>query len=94
MVLAQILVISFSFKWYWMERRWRSNYCSFRRSKKFVWMRVARGYQLRVLRKDNQVHKFDGFHSEDLDALKDAIKIFYKLPIDTKETSVKGWNWG
>ncbi|KAI9306000.1 FACT complex component Pob3 [Cunninghamella echinulata] len=62
--------------------------------KKFVWMRVARGYQLRVLRKDNQVHKFDGFHSEDLDALKDAIKIFYKLPIDTKETSVKGWNWG
>jgi structure-specific recognition protein 1 len=29
-----------------------------------------------------------------LDELKEAVKIFYKIPVDVKEVSVKGWNWG
>jgi structure-specific recognition protein 1 len=32
--------------------------------RKFTWIRGARGYQLRILHNDNQVHKFDGFRSE------------------------------
>jgi structure-specific recognition protein 1 len=32
--------------------------------RKFLWMRAARGYQLRVSLKDNQILKFDGFRSD------------------------------
>lgn len=32
--------------------------------KRTNWMRVARGYELRVTMKDNVIHKFDGFKSE------------------------------
>ncbi|KAI9365718.1 hypothetical protein BD770DRAFT_433196 [Pilaira anomala] len=62
--------------------------------KKMSWTRAARGFELRVLKKDNTVLKFDGFKPDDLDELKEAIKIFYKLPVEVKEVSVKGWNWG
>ncbi|KAI8071472.1 hypothetical protein BC940DRAFT_253091 [Gongronella butleri] len=61
---------------------------------RFSWMRVARGYQLRLYTKDNTIMRFDGFRAEDLDTIKDAVKRFYKLPLDTKEPSLKGWNWG
>ncbi|CAO3587986.1 unnamed protein product [Absidia cylindrospora] len=62
--------------------------------RKFVWIRAARGYQLRVSLKDNQTLKFDGFRSDDIDAVKDALKTFYKKDLEVKELSVKGWNWG
>ncbi|SAM07010.1 hypothetical protein [Absidia glauca] len=62
--------------------------------RKFTWIRGARGYQLRILHNDNQVHKFDGFRSEDAEVVKDALKAFYKKDLETKEPSVKGWNWG
>ncbi|OBZ84584.1 FACT complex subunit pob3 [Choanephora cucurbitarum] len=62
--------------------------------KKMTWIRAARGFELRVAQKDNTVLRFDGFKSEDLEELKDAVKLFYKIPVDVKEVSVKGWNWG
>ncbi|KAI8089416.1 uncharacterized protein BX664DRAFT_280352 [Halteromyces radiatus] len=62
--------------------------------RKFTWIRVARGYQLRVSLKDNQVLKFDGFHLDDMEGVKDAIRSFYKKDLELKEPSVKGWNWG
>ncbi|CEG63781.1 hypothetical protein RMATCC62417_00870 [Rhizopus microsporus] len=62
--------------------------------KKTNWMRVARGYELRVTMKDNVVHKFDGFKSEDFEELRDALKLLYRLNLEVKEVSVKGWNWG
>ncbi|GAN00714.1 FACT complex subunit pob3 [Mucor ambiguus] len=62
--------------------------------KKMSWTRAARGFELRVLQKDNTVLKFDGFKPDDLDELKESVKAFYKLPIEVKEVSVKGWNWG
>ncbi|KAI8342238.1 hypothetical protein BD560DRAFT_493380 [Blakeslea trispora] len=62
--------------------------------KKMTWIRAARGFELRVVQKDNTVFRFDGFRSEDVDELRDAVKLFYKIPFDVKEVSVKGWNWG
>ena len=32
--------------------------------KKLTWLRAARGYQIRVLSKDNSVYKFDGFKAD------------------------------
>ncbi|ORX46533.1 SSrecog-domain-containing protein [Hesseltinella vesiculosa] len=62
--------------------------------RRFAWIRVARGYQLRVYLKDNHIQRFDGFKNEDLDGLKDAVKKFYKMQIEVKEPCLKGWNWG
>ncbi|KAI8147611.1 hypothetical protein BJV82DRAFT_507931 [Fennellomyces sp. T-0311] len=62
--------------------------------KKLTWLRAARGYQIRVLSKDNNVFKFDGFKSDDFEEAKDAVKMYYKLQLEPKELSVKGWNWG
>ncbi|KAL0096383.1 hypothetical protein J3Q64DRAFT_1669180 [Phycomyces blakesleeanus] len=62
--------------------------------KKMSWIRAARGYQLRVTLKDGGVSKFDGFKSEDFEVLKDTAKLYYKIVVESKELSVKGWNWG
>ncbi|CAO3628976.1 unnamed protein product [Mucor hiemalis] len=58
------------------------------------WIRAARGFELRVLKKDNSILRFDGFKADDLEELKEAVKVFYKIPVESKEVSVKGWNWG
>ncbi|KAJ8654000.1 hypothetical protein O0I10_010336 [Lichtheimia ornata] len=62
--------------------------------KKVSWSRAARGHQVRIVVKDNTVYKFDGFRSEDFDDLKDAVKLYYKVQLEAKELSVRGWNWG
>ncbi|KAI9248518.1 hypothetical protein BDA99DRAFT_446206 [Phascolomyces articulosus] len=62
--------------------------------KKLSWNRGARGNQMRVLLKDNTIYKFDGFKSDDFEEAKDAIKMYYKIQLEQKELSVRGWNWG
>ncbi|KAI8982116.1 hypothetical protein BDF20DRAFT_973230 [Mycotypha africana] len=62
--------------------------------KKLTWMKAARGYELRVIQKEDNILRFDGFKLEDLEDLREAVKIFYKMPVEVKEVSVKGWNWG
>ncbi|KAI8393746.1 uncharacterized protein BYT42DRAFT_552134 [Radiomyces spectabilis] len=62
--------------------------------KKLSWIRVARGYGLRIVLKDNTIMKFDGFESEFFEDLSKAVKQFYSLQLEAKELSVKGWNWG
>ncbi|KAH7103322.1 FACT complex subunit POB3 [Auriculariales sp. MPI-PUGE-AT-0066] len=59
------------------------------------WMRVARGFQLRVGLKDNRRRiTFDGFQREDHDKLASIFKQYYDIAVDTKDISFKGWNWG
>ncbi|RUP49022.1 hypothetical protein BC936DRAFT_143450 [Jimgerdemannia flammicorona] len=62
--------------------------------RKLHWLRVARNHQLRVTVKDGGVHKFDGFKKEDFEDIRDIVKTLYKMPLEPKEMSVKGWNWG
>ncbi|PJF17714.1 High mobility group (HMG) box domain-containing protein [Paramicrosporidium saccamoebae] len=59
-----------------------------------AWFRAMRGYELRIYLKDGSVHKFDGLPAEALEELKDFVKEHYQVPFETKELSVKGWNWG
>ncbi|KAI0081628.1 SSrecog-domain-containing protein [Panus rudis PR-1116 ss-1] len=58
------------------------------------WIRVARNYQLRIGLKDRRRETFDGFSREDHDKLAQLFKQHFSVALETKETSLKGWNWG
>ncbi|GAA5958801.1 hypothetical protein JCM21900_004768 [Sporobolomyces salmonicolor] len=57
------------------------------------WIRVARNFQMRI-----GTHKarttFDGFLRDDFERLSNLCKQYYNITIETKDTSVRGWNWG
>ncbi|KAG1509764.1 hypothetical protein G6F52_011066 [Rhizopus delemar] len=78
----------------WKGPRDRTVLVSPEEVKRMNWIRVARGYELRVTLKDNVIHKFDGFKNDDFEELRDALKLLYKIILEVKEISVKGWNWG
>ncbi|ETW81622.1 hypothetical protein HETIRDRAFT_475056 [Heterobasidion irregulare TC 32-1] len=58
------------------------------------WLRVARGFQLRVGLKDRRRETFDGFEREDHDKLASILKQHFGVTLEPQEVSVKGWNWG
>ncbi|KAK1216887.1 FACT complex subunit [Marasmius sp. AFHP31] len=61
------------------------------------WIRVARNFQLRVgLKVGNEQRKetFDGFAREDHDRLATLLKNHFSVTLETREISLKGWNWG
>ncbi|PWN47672.1 putative POB3-protein that binds to DNA polymerase I, partial [Violaceomyces palustris] len=71
----------------------------------FAWIRVARNYQLRInLVKDRETASaaqpnprrstFDGFLREDYEKLSSHIRQFFDKPLESKEVSTRGWNWG
>lgn len=63
--------------------------------RRLQWQRVARGYGLRVYTKSGHIHKLDGFTSDDYETLGDAVKkLFAGITLETRDISVKGWNWG
>ncbi|KAF9910746.1 FACT complex subunit [Lobosporangium transversale] len=62
--------------------------------KRTTWLRAARNFQLRIQLRDGRIVKFDGFQRDDFEKLRDIIKANYGLQLETKEMSVKGWNWG
>ncbi|GAA5820920.1 hypothetical protein JCM11251_001876 [Rhodosporidiobolus azoricus] len=57
------------------------------------WIRVARNYQMRI-GTHKQRTTFDGFLREDHERLSNLCKQYYNITIETKDTSVRGWNWG
>lgn len=62
----------------------------------FAWLKVARGYQLRITttNHDKRRETFDGFHRDDLDHLSSAVSEYFHRRLDQVEVSVRGWNWG
>ncbi|CAJ0768840.1 11229_t:CDS:10 [Entrophospora sp. SA101] len=62
--------------------------------KKIQWYRVARNYQLCVILKSGNSARFEGFSQESLGTLKDFIKLNYKMTLEVRELSLKGWHWG
>ncbi|KII90788.1 hypothetical protein PLICRDRAFT_545698 [Plicaturopsis crispa FD-325 SS-3] len=58
------------------------------------WLRVARGFQLRVGMKDRRKEHFDGFSREDHDKVAGLLKQHFAVTLEGKEISFKGWNWG
>ncbi|KAH8921649.1 SSrecog-domain-containing protein [Atractiella rhizophila] len=63
----------------------------------FQWLRVARNFQLRVGLKGEKGKRrdtFDGFKAEDYDKLQNLTRQCFDLPIEVREFSARGWNWG
>lgn len=59
------------------------------------WIRVARGFQLRIgLKGEKRRVAYEGFEREDHERLKNAVNHYYNITLEEKETSVRGWNWG
>jgi len=58
------------------------------------WLRVARGFGIKIILHDGQHHKYDGFKEIDYEKLKEFYKKNYDMVLEEKELSVKGWNWG
>jgi structure-specific recognition protein 1 len=62
--------------------------------KSLGWMRVARGFELKIFLKDGSIVKFDGFKEQDYHSLVEFSKKHYGKDIPETEVSLKGWNWG
>ncbi|KAG0141267.1 hypothetical protein CROQUDRAFT_664094 [Cronartium quercuum f. sp. fusiforme G11] len=67
------------------------------------WIKVARGYQIRIgLSRDLPEIKvgdrrrvtFDGFRTDDHDKLANLFKQYFHVTLETKDMSLRGWNWG
>lgn len=59
-----------------------------------LWQRASVGFRLRLGLDDRSIVLFDGFHRDDVDRVQAAMKRFYRLTLETREPSVRGWNWG
>lgn len=62
--------------------------------KRAQWLSVAKGHELRLQLKNGNVVKFDGFPADTQDELKRTLRGYYGVELETKELSVRGWNWG
>lgn len=62
--------------------------------KRAQWHRVAKNYGLRLQLGDGGQRRFDGFSEDSFDELKLVLQRFYSLPLEHKELSSRGWNWG
>ncbi|KAJ7231684.1 structure-specific recognition protein-domain-containing protein [Mycena haematopus] len=58
------------------------------------WLRVARGFQLRIGLKDRKRDTFDGFKREDLKKVTELFKNHFQITVEEIDVSFKGWNWG
>ncbi|KAK9460270.1 uncharacterized protein V1516DRAFT_676179 [Lipomyces oligophaga] len=58
------------------------------------WSRAAKGYECRVLTKDRGVVQFDGFDVDDFEKLKNTVKHHFDVVLESKQHSIRGWNWG
>lgn len=58
------------------------------------WMRVARGFGLKIILKDGQNYKYHGFKEIEYERLKDYYSKNYNVPLREQDLCVKGWNWG
>lgn len=59
------------------------------------WIRVARGFQLRIgLKGEKRRVAYEGFEREDHERLRNAVNHYYNITLEEKDTSVRGWNWG
>ncbi|KAJ7643945.1 SSrecog-domain-containing protein [Roridomyces roridus] len=58
------------------------------------WLRVARGFQLRLGLKDRKRETFDGFKREDQKKVTELLKNHFQITLEEIDVSFKGWNWG
>jgi structure-specific recognition protein 1 len=58
------------------------------------WNKAAHGYEVKIYSRDDRILQLDGFLADDFDKVQKIFKNWYSVPFDTKEHSLRGWNWG
>ncbi|KAF2867980.1 hypothetical protein BDV95DRAFT_581031 [Massariosphaeria phaeospora] len=58
------------------------------------WSRAARGYEVKVLSRQNGITQLDGFKIDDYDRLAKLFKVWYAIGLENREHALRGWNWG
>ncbi|OTB08432.1 hypothetical protein M426DRAFT_317049 [Hypoxylon sp. CI-4A] len=58
------------------------------------WSRAAKGYEVKILKRNYELVHLDGFQQEDLERLSKIFKNWYSINLDPKEHALRGWNWG
>ncbi|KAF2435509.1 FACT complex subunit pob3 [Tothia fuscella] len=58
------------------------------------WNRAARGFEVKVYTKDAGIVQFDGFLAEHQERLKKVFQQWLGINMESRERSIKGWNWG
>ncbi|CAN8097198.1 unnamed protein product [Discula destructiva] len=58
------------------------------------WSRASKGYEVKILLRNSDVIQLDGFQEEDHERLTRLFKNWYSLALETKDHSLRGWNWG
>ena len=62
--------------------------------RKAQWLRGVKDYQLRLVAQNGSVIRLDGFPEDAFNEVRRILKNHYNLDLETKEISVRGWNWG
>lgn len=62
--------------------------------KSIAWQRFAQNQGIRLLMNNGNLHRFDGLRQTDQDKIKQYVERNYKVQLDNKELSLKGFNWG
>ncbi|XP_014561120.1 hypothetical protein COCVIDRAFT_87479 [Bipolaris victoriae FI3] len=58
------------------------------------WSRAARGYEVKILSRNDGIIQLDGFKQEDFDRVAKVFKTWYGISLDNREHALRGWNWG
>jgi structure-specific recognition protein 1 len=58
------------------------------------WLKRAKGHCFKLVTKEGDHYRFDGFHENDFEKLENFTKKHIKKPLEKFELSIKGWNWG
>lgn len=62
--------------------------------KSISWQRFASNHGIRLLMKNGNLHRFDGLRITDQDKIKQYVERNYQMELETKDLSLKGFNWG
>lgn len=62
--------------------------------KSISWQRFASKHGIRLLMRNGNLHRFDGLVPNDQDKIREYIERNYKIELETKDLSLKGFNWG
>ncbi|KAH9868550.1 FACT complex subunit, partial [Plenodomus biglobosus] len=58
------------------------------------WSRAARGYEVKILSRNDGVIQLDGFKQDDFERVSKVFKTWYGINLDNREHALRGWNWG
>ncbi|KAK3580815.1 hypothetical protein CHS0354_025160 [Potamilus streckersoni] len=61
---------------------------------KVQWLKRSRGYCLKLIMQNGNIHRYDGFKDTEYDKLATFVSKNYNTSLEKVDLSTKGWNWG